>query len=444
MSELGVVLAFAIVAASALLLAVFGELAPAGGLTGRGRWLLAAGLGTGIVAFAAKLLLIAIFTVVPASAIRPAIGPALDRSTAAPSLPEARAAPSPDYTWEALPTVVSTPAHDPTTFSSRARIALGKRLFFDRRLSRDGSIACASCHLEDSAGADRERVATGIDGQRGTRNTPTVYNAAFQSRLFWDGRAASLEDQAIGPLLNPIEMGMPSIESVVARVAADATYRAAFAEAFGGGTDAGAVTGERIAAAIAAYERTLITPDSRYDRFVRGDAAALAPAELRGMALFAEVGCVQCHGGANFSAGSLGPPSAALRIFPVFVASLDLALGLVDDPGAGTRASAVWRVPSLRNVALTAPYFHNGSVDRLEDAVRIMARAQLGLHLEEDGVADEPVMWSPAARRTARVTPRTLSARDIREITAFLGALSGEALAAATTRTAVPAPPARR
>lgn len=313
--------------------------------------------------------------------------------------------------WQALPQVAPVPAGKPM---SAARVALGRQLFFDKSLSRDGKVACASCHdLERGAGADGRAVSTGVGGRRGTRNAPTVWNAAFQARLFWDGRVGSLEEQALGPFTNPVEMGLPDAAAVERRVAARADYRRAFARIFGGPRP---VRMDNIAAAIAAFERTLITPDTPYDRHVRGDADALSPAQRRGMALFESYGCRICHSGPNFSGASVfdtAQPYRAFPALPMFATAFVARYRLADDPGRAPPGSrqGLWRVPSLRNVALTGPWFHNGAVTRLEDAVRIMAAAQLG-------------------RPTDRLDRNTVSERDVADIVAFLEALSSDRLVA--------------
>jgi cytochrome c peroxidase len=424
--EHGVGLVAVIVLAFMLLIAVTGELAPTGRLSSRGRWLLASALGSGLLAFVFKLALIASLSTDMLD--RWLIGlPAATRP--APPLPRIdterwRAEPQ---VWQALPEHAPRPAGAPYGPTAEA---LGKRLFFDTRLSRDRSLACASCHdLVQAGGADGRPMSTGIDAQRGTRNAPTVWNAAFQSRLFWDGRADSLEAQAAGPFVNPVEMGMPDMAAVVDRIAADPGYRQDFARVFG---DRGPITPARVTAAIAAFERTLITPDSRYDRFVRGDASALSATELRGMALFETVGCIQCHSGPNFSEASVFGSGAPFRVFPSRVLARHARLNLSADTGLAPAGSpaGVWRVPSLRNVALTAPYFHNGAVARLEDAVRIMAQTQLGWHLSSEDDIRTSAWWSAPARRLATVRPRVLSEIDVQDITAFLRALSSESLLA--------------
>ena len=256
-------------------------------------------------------------------------------------------------------------------------------------------------------------MARGIGGQIGTRNSPTVWNAGFQSVLFWDGRASSLEEQAAGPLLNPIEMGLRSPADAEQRLAAEAAYRPLFAAAFGDDT----ISFARIVAALAAYERTLVTVDTPYDRFINGDAKALSPAQLRGMALFEQVGCVLCHRGPNFSDASLLGGQAPLRYFPANPTSYDKRYPLHDEDNR----AGVWRVPSLRNVALTGPWLHNGSVDRLDEVVRIMASAQLGRSRNlQAWIAPD------ASLRVANLAP--LSDREVADLVAFLEALSSDRL----------------
>jgi cytochrome c peroxidase len=418
-----------------VMLMVYRELGPFSGLGAGGRWMLMGAFGMGIFAFSLKMAVAVAIDRIPGKIVGPLIAarPAL----AAPS-PENNgtgAEPEPGLTdhnvWQALPPVAPAPADNPTTAE---KVALGKRLFFERRLSADGTLSCSSCHdLFDKAGADGRHTAVGIDGQHGPRNVPSVWNAAFQSVLFWDGRAANLEEQAKGPILNPLEMGMPSATEAVLRIAGDPAYGDEFARAFGPGQ---AITFDRIAAAIAAYERTLITPDTPYDRFVRGDRRALSAAQLRGMALFESLGCVNCHKGPNFSDASLLGGQAPLRLFPAGAISAESIYNLTADSGAGIRGSkpGIWRVPSLRNVALTAPYFHNGSVAKLDEAVRIMARAQLGIAVRSDadaGPIPRPaVVWSAPEKRIAAVAKRAIGDEEVEDIVAFLKALSSDSLLA--------------
>lgn len=422
MHELALGSVVAIAVAALLLLGVTRELAPAGGLTGRGRWLLAAGLGMGVLAFAAKLLGILAFSLAPATWMHPRLAAARDRADE----PDHRVAIETQHRihWQSLPLQAPAPADNPTTL---AKIELGRRLFHDKNLSRTREVSCASCHdLAGRAGADGLTVARGVQQQEGRRNTPTVWNAAFQKRLFWDGRAASLEEQALGPITNPIEMGMPSVAAAVRRLADDPGYQQAFAVAFGTDEHKDAITGANLAAALAAFERTLVTADTPYDRFMRGEAGALTPLQVKGMALFESVGCVHCHAGPTFSGASAFDGSAPYRAFPARSLPDLNPLQLAADPGRAPPGSAagVWRIPSLRNVAVTAPYFHNGSVTELKEAVRIMARTQLGL-----AIGDAPAMVIPVDRGgqpSALVLQpgSAITAFDVDALTAFLESLT--------------------
>lgn len=420
-----------LVALTVLLLMVHRELGPFGGLTTGGKWLLTGAFGMGILAFAIKLSIAAAMAKMPERIINPLVTAYSQHGAHSPEAPVTwladGAARLPEhYVWQALPKDAPAPADNPTT---PEKAALGKRLFFDPGLSLDGTVSCSSCHdMRQGAGADGRRTAVGIEGRTGQRNAPTVFNAAFQSVLFWDGRAASLEEQAKGPILNPLEMGMPSAAAVERRVAQDSSYREGFARAFGSGQ---AITMDSIAAAIAAYERTLITPDAPYDRFVRGDRQALSPAQIRGMAMFESMGCVSCHRGPNFSDASLLGGQLPLRLFPAKPNTpYESRYHLNDDKGAAGRGGerGVWRVPSLRNVALTGPYFHNGSVDKLADAVRVMATVQLAASVGSDSHPGRTIIWSPKDRELSLVEQRTLSDREVEDIVAFLNALSSDSL----------------
>lgn len=270
---------------------------------------------------------------------------------------------------------VQAPADNPITPD---KVALGKQLYFDGRLSRDGKVSCNSCHDLAAAGADKKPVSTGVGGAQGTRNSPTVWNAAFHQAQFWDGRAPSLEEQAKGPLVNPVEMAMPSFDAVVARVKAVPGYIAQFDQVFGKNS----ITIDTIAKAIATYERTLVSGNSTFDNFRFVDKGALSQAEFEGFQLFrGAAGCTQCHMGPDFA----GPPPLArgagfYQRFPRFPDNALVAhYKLLDDPGryTATKQEAdrhVWRVPTLRNVAMTAPYFHNGLVPTLDEAVRLCAK----------------------------------------------------------------------
>jgi cytochrome c peroxidase len=201
--------------------------------------------------------------------------------------------------WEALPKQAPSPATNPQTDE---KVELGKILFFDPRLSEHGTLSCNSCHNVMAGGDDGRPNSIGMHDARGGRSAPTVWNAAFLSAQFWDGRAATLEDQAKGPITNPIEMGMSDAKVAVERIKAIPAYLPLFKTVFPGSSDP--ITMDNLAKAIAAYERTLINPDTPYDRYVKGDKKALNAQQVRGMQTFAATGCNACHSGANFS----GPP----------------------------------------------------------------------------------------------------------------------------------------
>ncbi len=290
-----------------------------------------------------------------------------------------------------LPTL-STPADNPT---SAQKIAVGRTLFFDTRLSRDGSVSCASCHAPATLFADEKPVAVGFQRRLGTRNSPSLVNAAFQSTQFWDGRRETLEQQAIDPLLNPLEHGLLDEKTVIAYLNADKSFVHAYASAFP--THKGGVQVSGIQQALAAFERTLIAGDSAFDRYYFGkqSTALDAPAE-RGLALFkGRALCVACHqinsGGALFSDDRFHSLSVGLKSLNGRLAalttklvkrkeqnlSLDFAI-LNDKELSELGRFAVtlnpadigkFRTPSLRNVALTAPYMHDGSIATLDAAV---------------------------------------------------------------------------
>jgi cytochrome c peroxidase len=438
-TDLGAVLNVALPAIAFALLVIMmmvrKELGPFSGLSAGGKWMLSGAFGMGVLAFTFKMAVAVAMAGMPGRTISPLIA-AYDLPPAAPASDTDAfndRAPALRYVWQALPEAAPAPPDNPTT---PEKAALGRRLFVDTLLSADRTLSCASCHdLYGRAGGDGRRTASGIGGQVGGRNAPTVWNAAFQSVLFWDGRAPSLEEQAKGPILNPIEMGMPSAAELERRLAADASYRAEFARVFGAGRP---ITIDLVARAIAAYERTLITPDTPYDRFVRGDVAALTAAQLRGMALFESVGCVTCHLGPGFSDASLLDGRMPLRIFPANANPYETKYRLLADGGAtgGREVRGVWRIASLRNVALTGPYFHNGSVDKLADAVRIMATAQLAAVVDAASPPSRRIEWSPGERSFIRTERRVLGDSEVEDIVAFLGALSSDSLVAAAKKSA--------
>ena len=260
------------------------------------------------------------------------------------------------------------------------RIALGKKLYFEKRLSINDTQSCASCHrLEDGfAGVDNLPVSPGARGEQGTRNSPTVLNAGWQDSQFWDGRAADLVEQAKGPILNPIEMGMPDEQTVEEKVRGIAEYQRAFALAFPGNEPA--ITYQNIAEAIAAFERTLITP-SRFDDFMNGDAGALSVAEQRGLNDFIRIDCKSCHDG-KLLGGDAYEPLGKENPYENQVDPGIYALTKDEDD------RMVFKVSPLRNVALTAPYFHDGKIKTLDEAVRKMGKLQLDKELTDQQTSD--------------------------------------------------------
>jgi cytochrome c peroxidase len=256
------------------------------------------------------------------------------------------------------------------------KIALGRLLYYDARLSKNHDISCNSCHMLDRYGVDGKPTSPGHRGQLGERNSPTVYNAALHVAQFWDGRANDVEEQAKGPVLNPVEMAMPSEEATVAVLQSIPGYRPLFRAAFPG--DDPAISYDNMAKAIGAFERRLLTP-SAFDAFLAGDDGVFTDTQLEGLQTFIDVGCVTCH---------LGPAIGGIHY---------RKLGLVkpygtDDVGrfqvTGNEADRqVFKVPSLRNVTQTAPYFHDGSIEKLEDAIRIMGEHQLGRTLSKQEIA---------------------------------------------------------
>lgn len=290
--------------------------------------------------------------------------------------------------FEALPKQPPIPKDNPMT---PAKVELGKQLFFDPRLSSNGTLSCNSCHDVTGSGTDNRAVSVGVGAKTGGRSAPTVWNAAFLTAQFWDGRAATLEDQAKGPILNPIEMAMPDEQAVIDRLSSIPGYKEQFANVFGG---ANALTYDNVAKAIAAYERTLITPNSAFDRYIKGDKKALSAAALRGMKEVQAIGCTACHNGVNFAGPALPMGQGFYQKFPTFTDNDYVKkFKLDEDVGRAevTKNDAdkhMFRVPTWRNVALTAPYFHNGSVKTLHEAVRVMAKTQLDKDLAGQQVDD--------------------------------------------------------
>ncbi len=271
-----------------------------------------------------------------------------------------------------LPAVMESPDNPITD----AKVKLGRMLYYETRLSAGQDISCNSCHSLDAYGAESERVSTGHKKQQGTRNAPTVYNAAGHFVQFWDGRAPDVEEQAKGPVMNPIEMAMSSEAAAVRVLASMPEYAALFRQAFP--KDKDPISFNNMALAIAAFERGLVTP-SRWDRFLAGDKSALTPAEKAGFNKFAASGCPACHNGAYVGGNSF----QKLGIVTPWPDQSDSGRQRITKQDAD---KLVFKVPSLRNVAKTAPYFHDGSIPTLEKAIRAMAVHQRGSQLSDADV----------------------------------------------------------
>ncbi|MCR9093241.1 MAG: c-type cytochrome [bacterium] len=308
----------------------------------------------------------------PASAPEAAPEPVAET---APEVPEGAA----ELARRARTTLGVLPGFVPNEANARtdAKVDLGRMLYFDARLSKNQDVSCNSCHMLDAFGVDGEPTSPGHKGQRGDRNSPTVYNAALHIAQFWDGRAPDVEAQAGGPVLNPIEMAMPSEEAVLTLLGSIPGYVEAFAAAYPG--DDTAITYQNMTLAIGVFERALLTP-GRFDAFLGGDLNALTEQERKGLDTFLSVGCNSCHNG------------------PAVGGTLYRKLGFIfpyetEDVGrenvTGNEIDRhVFKVPSLRNVAETGPYLHDGSIASLPEMVRIMGKHQIGIDLSDEQVAD--------------------------------------------------------
>jgi len=257
------------------------------------------------------------------------------------------------------------------------KVVLGRMLYYDPRMSASGDISCNSCHLLDEFGVDGEATSPGHDGSFGTRNSPTVYNAALHIAQFWDGREPDVEAQAKGPILNPVEHGMGADEDVEAIIKGIPGYAPLFAAAFPGEDDP--ITFDNIAKAIGAFERKLVTR-GRWDRWLVGDGSALTKQERRGLETFMEVGCTTCHMGPNLG-GNLYQKLGLIEPYET------ADLGRFEATG-NEAEKYFFKVPALRNVAETAPYLHDGSIETLDEIVDIMMKHQLGKTATPEQKAD--------------------------------------------------------
>ncbi|MDR2603810.1 MAG: cytochrome-c peroxidase [Desulfovibrio sp.] len=283
-----------------------------------------------------------------------------------------------------------------------AKAALGEKLFFDKRLSLDDSISCASCHMFDKGGADGRRFSEGVGGLLGNANAPTVFNAVFNIRQFWDGRAADLQEQAAAPPFNPVEMASENWDTVIGKLVKDKPlldeFLSVYPVSWGGARDAGGWTGENITDALAHYEMTLITPDSRFDLWLKGDDVALSEQEAAGYRRFKDYRCASCHVGKTLGGRSFEYMDLKRNYFADRGGSLPSDEGLKAFTGKAEDLHK-FKVPNLRNIELTAPYLHDGTVETLDDAVGIM-----GVYLSGIGI--------PPADRTLIVAfMRTLTGK---------------------------------
>ncbi|HMV67528.1 MAG TPA: cytochrome c peroxidase [Myxococcota bacterium] len=293
-----------------------------------------------------------------------------------PAIPEAHTA-----LFKALEKAKPNPA-------DKAKIDLGRMLYYDTRLSAANDISCNSCHMLDAFGVDHQPTSPGHKGQRGARNSPTTLNAFLQFVQFWDGRAADVEAQAQGPVLNPVEMAMADAKAVEAALSAVPAYKDAFTAAFPG--QESPVTFNNMASAIGAFERNLVTP-GRFDAYLKGDATALTADEKAGLELFISTGCTSCHNGVLVGGSSFQKLGAVVPYETKDQGRFEVTKNDND--------KLMFKVPSLRNIDKTGPYFHDGSVATLEEAVQKMGKHQLG---------------------------KDLSPSEIGSIVTFLKALTGE------------------
>lgn len=264
---------------------------------------------------------------------------------------------------------------------------LGFILYHDTRLSGDNTLSCASCHNLGTAGVDNKKVSDGINNQKGGINAPTVYNAVFNVKQFWDGRARDLQEQAAGPPLNPVEMGSESWDEVIPKLNEDKKLKEAFTAVYPEG-----FTGETITNAIAEFEKTLITPNSAFDKYLKGDESAISDDAKQGYSLFKENKCATCHVGEAMGGQSFEYMGLAMDYFADRGDINDADLGLYNVTKKESDKYK-FKTPLLRNIELTAPYFHDGSALSLNDAVLVMLKYQTGKVIVDDNEVDKIVSF---------------------------------------------------
>lgn len=270
---------------------------------------------------------------------------------------------------------------------TEAQVTLGRILYYEPRLSKNQDISCNSCHDLANYGVDGQPTSSGDKGQLGGRNSPTTYNAALHIAQFWDGRAADVEAQAKGPILNPVEMAMPDADAVIKTLKAIPGYAELFQAAFPDDRDP--VNYDNVGTAIGAFERKLVTP-APFDRFIAGDLTALNDAQLTGFNTFVSSGCATCHNGVGAGGGMYQKLGLVKAFETADTGRADVTKNEAD--------KFIFKVPSLRNIEKTGPYFHDGKVVTLDSAIRLMAEYQVG---------------------------KTLTDQEVGEIRAFLGSLTG-------------------
>lgn len=292
-----------------------------------------------------------------------------------------------DY-LQPLPAQALIPKNNP---QSDAKLALGKLLFNDKRLSAQNNRSCNDCHNLRQGATSKNSFAVTIADKTFTRNPPTLLNVGLQTVLYWDGRAASLESQTIDHLHDSHIMAINDSDALLKKLAADSHYQTAFSDAF---STSPAISLDHVAMAIASFERALMTPDSPFDQFIKGDKKAISAKAQEGIKIFNNTGCLACHFGVNFAGPApgpaMGPGDGFYELFPNNRGTrYDASHHLTDDLGRfefsnDSGEKYMWRVPPLRNIALTAPYFHNGSAKTLREAVKIMAKTQTNKFLTRE------------------------------------------------------------
>jgi len=281
-----------------------------------------------------------------------------------------------------------------------AKVALGRTLFHDKRLSRTGEIACSTCHTLTRFGIDGQRTSKGVNGQLGARNAPSVFNAATHIAQFWDGRASDVEVQAKGPIMNPKEMAMPNERAVVAVLQGIPWYVEMFGKAFP--TERKPITLKNVGDAIGSFERGLVTT-SRWDRFIHGEMGALTREEKHGLKVFLDAGCMACHTGPQVG-GNMFQKVGAVIPWPN-----QKDKGRAEVTKSPTD-NMVFKVPSLKNIAQTAPYFHDGASANLHDAIKLMAYHQLGITLAPEEI-NSIAIWMRSM--TGEIDPAYITAPEM-------------------------------